>query len=78
MKKQVGSTKGDSEGTIDSLIAYMESAKLKGATHYSMDWSGDPQWAFKWFYTYYVMTPEQVKQEKIAELQAKIDDLKKS
>ncbi len=51
-KKVISTTKGDADGSIDSLIQFLNDAKDKGATHFNMRWSGDPLWAFKWFETY--------------------------
>jgi hypothetical protein len=76
-KKEVRSTKGDSDGTIDSLIDFLQNAKREGATLYEMDWSHDPQWAFKWFRTYQIRTDEEVKQDEIKELEQRLDKLKR-
>ena len=76
MKKIITTTKGDDSGTIDDLIKYLEQAKEKGATHFLMRWSNDPQWAFKWFETYRIKSEDEVKQDKINELQKEINALK--
>ena len=76
MKKQFTSTKGDSNGTIDSLIEFLNKAKDKGATHYNMYWSNDPHWAFKWFETYKELTKDEIKQREIEELENKLKELK--
>ena len=76
MKNKLGMTKGDDEGTIDSLIKYLELQSIKGATHFKMTWSGDPMWAFKWFETYNLLSEEEVKQIKIKKLQKQIEELK--
>lgn len=76
MKEKMTMTKGDDEGTIQSLIDFLEKAKEKGATHYKMSWSGDPHWAFKWFETYRVKTEEEIKQDKIDALENELKSLK--
>ena len=76
MKKQLTSTKGDANGTIDSLIEFLNKAKKKGATNYNMYWSNDPHWAFKWFETYKVLTPTEIKENEIKELESKLKELK--
>lgn len=75
MKTTITSTKGDEEGAIDDLIDFLQTSKSKGATHYSMRWSNDPMWAFKWFETYRVKSNEEIKQERIKELQRELDEL---
>jgi len=77
-KHIITGTKGDDTGTIDSLINFLQGQKEKGATHYSMSWSQDPQWAFKWFETYKIKTDEELKQEEIERLEQKIKELKES
>ena len=77
MREEITKTKGDDKGTIDSLIEYLEKAKLKGATHYNMRWSGDPHWAFKWFETYRVKSEGEIKQDKIDYLESELKELKK-
>ena len=76
-EQRIDFTKGDSKGTIESLINYLEKSKDLGATHYRMEWSNDPMWAFKWFETFKILTDEQLKQSKIDELQKEIDAIKK-
>ena len=68
-------TKGDATGTIDELINWLEKAKAEGATHYKMDWSKDPMWAFKWFETYRTVSDEELKQEKIDKLKKELNEL---
>ena len=75
-KEQVIFTKGDSKGNISELITWLEDARDKGATHYEMEWSNDPTWAFKWFRTYRHLSADQVKQEKIKKLEQEIKELK--
>lgn len=75
MRVEVTMTKGDSTGTIDELINFLNEAKEKGATNYSMRWSGDPMWAFKWFETYKIKSEEQIKQEEIPNLQRRLTEL---
>lgn len=72
----ITSTKGDNTDTIDSLIDFLKEAKEKGATHYEMDWSRDPIWDFKWFRAYRIKTDEELKQERIAELEHELSKLK--
>jgi len=69
MRENITMTKGDATDTIDELISFLKEAKEKGATHYSMRWSNDPMWAFKWFETYKVKTEQEVKNDKMKELQ---------
>lgn len=76
MIKKITATKGDNEDTIDSLIDYLEEAKKKGATHYMMSWSRDPIWSFKWFETYRLKSEEEIKQEKIDDLEKQLKELK--
>jgi hypothetical protein len=76
MIEEITMTKGDNKGTIESLIAYLEEAKKKGATHYTMTWSGDPMWCFKWFETYRYKSEEEIKQEKIDALEKELNSLK--
>ena len=76
MKEKITTTKGDDEGTIESLITYLEKAKNKGATHYRMSWSCDPMWSFKWFETYRIKSDKEVKQEKIEALEKELNALK--
>lgn len=76
MKKEVIVTvKGDDNGSIDDLISFLEDAKSKGATHFSMRWSGDPNWAFKWFELYRVKTEEELKEEERQALRKRLDEL---
>ena len=75
-KEQVIFTKGDSKGSINSLMDWLKEARDKGATHYEMEWSKDPMWAFKWFRTYRHLSDEEVKQEKIKKLEQEIKELK--
>ncbi len=74
--EEITMTKGDDKGTIESLITYLEEAKKKGATHYKMRWSNDPMWAFKWFETYRIKNPQEIKQEKIDALEKELNSLK--
>ena len=67
---------GDTEGHIDDLIAFLLKARAKGATHYKMTWSHDHDWAFKWFETYRIKTDEEVKQERIKQLEDELRSLK--
>lgn len=76
MKQDITTTKGDSEGTIESLIQFLEEAKEKGATNYKMSWSGDPMWAFKWFETYRVKSEEEIKEDEIKALEDELKSLK--
>jgi hypothetical protein len=76
-EERIDFTKGDSKGTIDGLIEYLEKSKELGATHYEMKWSKDPMWAFKWFETFKILTDEELKQSKIDALQKEIDLIKK-
>lgn len=75
-REQIGKVKGDESDTIDSLIEYLEMCKEKGATHYDMEWSNDPQWAFKWFVTYRNISKEEIKEAKIKKLYEEIEQLK--
>lgn len=77
MKEEITMTKGDKEGTIDSLIDFLNEAKNKGATNYYMRWSNDPMWAFKWFETYRIKSEEEIKNEQIRKLQSELDILQK-
>lgn len=77
MKDVFATVKGDDSGRIDDLIDFLKTQKEKGATHYNMRWSGDPMWAFKWFEVYRIKSEEEIKLEKIKELQKKINDLNK-
>ncbi len=76
MKVQISNTKGDKEGTIDSLIYDLEMAKMKGATHFNMWWSGDPVWDFKWFELYRIKSEEEVKKDRIEVLESELKKLK--
>lgn len=75
-KEEIIITKGDESGDIDTLISFLERAKSKGATHYQMDWSHDPVWAFKWFRTYRLKSDEEIKQGKIHKLEAELNAAK--
>ena len=75
MKKEIKSTNGDTTGSIDDLISWLEVAKSEGATHYSMEWSGDQLWSFKWFKTYKFKSTEDIKQEKIDKLKKELKEL---
>ena len=77
MKKEISLTKGDKEGLIDDLIAFLNEAKRDGATHYEMTWSHDPNWAFKWFRAYRLMSEKEIVEAEIDELQKKIDAAKR-
>lgn len=76
-QRQIGKVKGDAKGTIEELIEYLEIAKSKGATHYQMVWSGDPEWAYKWFETYAEFSEKEIKQLKIDALKLQIEELEK-
>ena len=75
MKQIIAKTKGDKSGSIDDLIKFLAEQKESGATHYSMEWSGDPHWAFKWFEVYRIKTDEEIKKEKIAKLKKELAQL---
>lgn len=76
MKQQlIDRTKGDSKGSIDCLIEFLNESKSKGATHYSMEWSGDPMWAFKFFETYRIKSDEELRNEKIERLKKRLAEL---
>lgn len=77
MKERITMTKGDQSDTIDSLIEYLQDCKSKGATRYEMKWSNDPMWAFKWFETYRVKSDEEIKQEKINDLEKELESLRR-
>ena len=72
----VEQTKGDSNGTIDELIEFLETSKLKGATHYNMRWSNDRNWTFKWFETYQLKSEQEIKNDRIKELEDELKLLK--
>lgn len=74
-KRELKFTKGDATGTIDELISWLESAKAEGATHYQMEWSNDPMWAFKWFRTFRIKSDDELKQEKIDKLKNELKEL---
>ena len=76
VKKEILTTKGDKSDTIDNLIDFLNKAKKEGATHYKMRWSQDPNWDFKWFETYKIKSEQEIKQEKIKELEEQIKQLK--
>jgi len=76
MKRKLLFTRGDRTDTIDSLIEFLNKAKAEGATHYEMEWSKDPQWAFKWFNTFYIPSEKQLKEEKRAKLEKELEELK--
>ena len=76
MIEEITMTKGDGTGTIESLISFLEKAKKKGATHYTMRWSCDQMWDFKWFETYRTKSEEEIKQERIKALENEIKSLK--
>lgn len=78
MKEQVLTTKGDAKDTIGSLIVFLEKARAGGATHYEMEWSNDPMWAFKWLRTYRQLTDSEVKQRKIDAIKKELNDLEDS
>lgn len=78
MKVKVDFDKGDKEGTIDSLINFLERCKQKGATHYEMTWSQDPNWSFKWFSAYRIKSDEEIKNDRVAELEKELSELKKN
>lgn len=75
-KEQVLTTQGDSKGSIESLISFLNEAKEKGATHYEMIWSQDPFWSFKWLETYRIKSNEEIRQENIKTLESKLERLK--
>jgi len=75
-KEQIGKVKGDANGKIKDLIQYLKICEGKGATHYSMSWSKDPEWAFKWFETYRSLSEDEVREIKIKELEKQIEELK--
>ena len=75
MKQKLLFTKGDTSDLIDNLIDFLEEAKSKGATHYEMEWSRDPQWDFKWFRTYRIKSEKEVVDEKIDKLKKEIETL---
>jgi len=74
-KEIILTTRGDSIDLIDNLIETLQEAKNKGATHYNMRWSQDPNWAFKWFELYRVKTDAEVNKEKIDKLKQQIKQL---
>ena len=63
------------KGSISELISSLREAMEKGATHYEMEWSNDPMWAFKCFRTY-KYSPDEDDQEKIKRLEQEIKKLK--
>ena len=75
MREDITMTKGDASGSIDELISFLNEAKSKGATNYSMRWSGDPMWAFKWFETYRIKSEQEIKNEEIERLQKRLSEL---
>jgi len=75
-KEVITKTKGDESGTIDDLIEFVEKAKKDGATHYRMSWSQDPNWSFKWFETYRIKSDDEIKDERIKELEQELKELK--
>jgi hypothetical protein len=78
MNKEVIITKtnGDESGSIDDLIKLLTKAKKNGATHYRMKWSQDPNWSFKWFETYRIKSDDEIKDERIKELEQELKELK--
>ena len=75
MREDITMSKGDASGTIDELISFLNKAKEQGATHYSMRWSNDPIWAFKWFETYKIKSDEEIKEDEIKRLKQRINEL---
>jgi len=71
----VSSTKGDSYDKIQNLIDFLVEAKGMGATHYEMEWSHDPMWAFKWLRTYKEPTEDEIKKQRIFELKEELKKL---
>mgnify|MGYP001827557523 CR=1 FL=1 len=74
--REIISTKGDSDSTIDELMDFLKDAKEKGATHYKMTWSHDPMWAFKWFEAYRLISEEERRLEKIKKLEEQLGILR--
>lgn len=72
----IDKTSGDQKGHIDDLILFLENAKKAGATHYVMEWSHDPMWAFKWFSAIRYKSDEELRQEEIEILEEKLAKLK--
>ena len=77
MRKDITMTKGDSSGNIDELINFLIKSKEKGATNYSMRWSNDPMWAFKWFETYRIKSEEEINNDKRKYLEEELTRLTK-
>ena len=75
MREDITMSKGDAAGTINELIRFLNEAREQGATHYSMRWSNDPMWAFKWFETYRIKSEKEIKEEEIKKCQQRIDEL---
>ena len=77
MKENIMTTKGDSVGKVDDLIDWLKQASDLGATDYEMVWSEDPQWPFKWFNAYKVLTEEEIRNNKIEKLERELHELKR-
>lgn len=75
VKEKVTYAQGDGSGPIDNLIQFLEKAKADGATHYEMEWSKDPNWAFKFINCYRYKSDEEVRQEKLSLLKAELKEL---
>ena len=75
MRVDITMSKGDAAGTIDELISFLNEAKEQGATHYSMRWSNDLMWAFKWFETYKIKSEDEIKEDEIKKLKKRINEL---
>lgn len=62
---------------IDDMISFLKEAKSKGAVFWEYEHRPDRDWPMWFVNTYRNITPEEQKQERIAELKKQIDELKK-
>lgn len=76
MEKQITLTTNAKNFYIDSFIKFLQEEKLKGATHLKFWVANDPVYRFEWVETFSIKSEEEIKQEKIKELENELQKLK--
>lgn len=63
--------------SFEELQRQIETYKSKGATHIKFRWSRDRQFPYEWIDFYRIKSEDEIKQEKIKELENRINLLRK-
>ena len=77
MEVSISKGKNERNYKIDEFISFLQQQKEKGATHLRFEVANDPMWRFEWLETFRIKSENEIKQEKIKQLETELNNLKR-